>query len=269
MIDTHAHFDFENFNQDREEVIQRFFSQGGKAIVNVGVDLATSKKSIALAEKYENIFASVGMHPEFFSKGDWGNLVNKNDWIQKLKKMAESEKVVAIGEVGLDYFRIGESGEIGQIKERQKKGLLVQIDLAEELNLPVIVHCREAWEDLYDIISKFSQIKFVLHCYSGNAKDTEKFLELPNARFSFSGNITYPKPVERAENFAQVIRMIPLGRIMLDSDSPFLTPQKFRGKRNEPAHVRYIAEKIAKIKGISEEEAEKTTDQNAEFFFGL
>jgi TatD DNase family protein len=281
MIDTHAHLDFENFDEDREEVISRFFSQNGKAIVNVGVDLERSRKSIEIAEKHGSIFVSVGLHPDYFTQHETRN--TKQDWIGDLRELAKNEKVVAIGETGLDYFRIGDNGEIGEIRERQRKGFVEQIKLAQELNLPVIVHCREAWDDLYDIVAQNSKRKaqnhnaklknkndkFILHCYSGDRKDTEKFLELPNVNFSFSGNITYPKPIERAEKLAEAVRMIPLDRIMLDSDSPYLAPQEFRGKRNEPTYVKYIAQKIADIKEISGEKVEKVTDQNAEKFFGI
>jgi TatD DNase family protein len=278
MIDTHAHLDFENFDQDREEVIQRFFQSGGKAIVNVGVDLETSKKSIALAEKYDRIFAVVGLHPDFFNKVEkefsisnfqFSNNSEINKLINELKKLAKNKKVVAIGETGLDYF--SHTGEIitDEQKENQKKGFSAQIELARELNFPMIVHCRNAWDDLYKIISNYKNLKFVLHCYSGEKEDTKKFLELPNVYFSFSGNITYPKPIERANHFDQVIRMIPLDRIMLDSDSPFLAPQEFRGKKNEPAYIRYIAEKIATIKYLSVAEVEKITDRNAENFFSI
>ena len=268
MIDTHAHLDFENFDEDREEVISRFFESGGKSIINIGVDLETSRKSIELTEKYENIFASVGMHPEYFTKGDQRN---KGDWVNDLKKKAESKKVVAIGEVGLDYFSHTSELITDAQKESQKKGFLAQIEMARELGLPVVVHCREAWEDLFKIISnfKFQISNFQLHCYSGNQEDTEKFLKLPNIYFSFSGNITYPKPIERANNFVEVIKLIPLDRIILDSDSPFLAPQEKRGKRNEPAFVKYIAEKIAEIKQISGGEVERITDLNAIKFFGI
>jgi TatD DNase family protein len=271
MIDTHAHLDFENFDEDREEVISRAFDNGVKNIINIGVDLERSRKSVEIAEAHDGIFAAVGFHPEFFSDGDQGN---QGNWVDDLKKMAASDKVVAIGECGLDYFRIGGSGVIGKIRERQKKGFLAQIELARELNLPIVVHCREAWGDLFEIVSKFLRSdlknqKFVLHCYSGNQEDTEKFLELPNVHFSFSGNITYPKPLGRAEKLAEAVRMISLDRIMLDSDSPFLAPQKYRGKRNEPIYIRYIAEKIAEIKEISVKQVERVTDENAEIFFGI
>jgi len=281
MIDTHAHLDFENFDEDREEVIRRAFDNGVKKIINIGVDLKTSKRSIEIAESHENIFAAVGFHPEFFSKGDQGN---QGDQVDELKKLAKSKKVVAIGECGLDFLETKSPiGDLVSKRENQKKGFLAQIEIAKELGLPVIVHCRNAFDDLYDSISKVrlfpsgkrvagipqSQTLFVLHCYSGEKKDTEKFLELTNVYFSFSGNITYPKPADRAEKLADAVRMIPLERIMLDSDSPFLAPQEFRGKRNEPSYARHIAEKIAEIKEISVEDAEKKTDENAERFFGI
>jgi len=286
MIDTHTHLDFPEFDQDREEVIRRAFDNGIKAIVNIGVDLERSRKSIELAEKHERIFAAVGFHPDFFSKGDLGNQGDWKDWVEKLKKLAKCKKVVAIGETGLDYFHITHSMEHGtkdleKIKENQRRGFLAQIEIAKELGLPVIVHCRNAWDDLYEIISKVrlfpsdkqvvgipqSRTLFVLHCYSGEKKDTEKFLKLPNVYFSFSGNITYPKPADRAEKLAEAVRMIPLDKMMLDSDAPFLAPQEFRGKRNEPMYVKFIAEKIARVKEISVEEVERVTDGNAMKFF--
>lgn len=314
MIDTHAHLDFPEFEKDREEVIARAFSSGVKKIVNVGVDLERSRKSIEIAEKFDGIFATIGFHPDYFTKHETYNM--KHDWIGELRELAKSEKVVAIGETGLDYYHVTRdtqhvAQDFEKIKKKQKKGFLAQIELARELNLPVIVHCREVypmasdgtsgwfgvWGDLYEIISKVrpfpseqkipennqgstfpfpdvpsgnssrSNLRFVLHCYSGDKEDTEKFLKLKNVYFSFSGNITYPKPADRAEKLAEAVRMIPLDKIMLDSDAPFLAPQEFRGKRNEPAYVKYIAEKIAEIKQISVEEVERTTDKNAAKFF--
>ncbi len=265
MIDTHAHLDFPEYDEDREEVISRAFDNGVKKIVNVGCDLERSRSSVKLAGKCENIFASVGLHPHEFN--DQRSV--EKDWIRELKKLAEDKKVVAIGEIGLDHFSHTADPITIEQKENQKKGFVAQIGLAQELNLPVIVHCRDAWEDLFKIISDYQQLKFVLHCYSGNKGDTEKFLELPNVYFSFSGNITYPKPEDRAEKLVAAVKMIPLERMMLDTDSPFLAPQERRGKRNEPVNVRYIAEKIAEIKEISLEEVEKTTDKNAIIFFGL
>ena len=277
MIDTHAHLDFEKFNEDREDVIQRFFQQGGKAIINIGVDLERGRKSIEIANGHEKIFASVGLHPDFFSEQRSVNN-ERQKLFHNLKKLAKRKKVVAIGECGLDYYQRSVNSDQGTIntksKELQKKGFLAQIEIARELNLPMIVHCREAWDDLYEIIAqsynaklKTENIKFVMHCFSGNQSDTEKFLKLPSVWFSFSGNITYPKPAERADKLAEAVRMIPLDKIMLDSDSPFLAPQEFRGERNEPIFIKYIAKKIAEIKKISISEVEKITDENAEKFF--
>jgi len=296
MIDTHAHLDFENFDEDREEVISRAFDNGIKKIVNIGVDLERSRKSIEIAQAHDGVFASVGLHPDFFNEQ---RAMNNDQWIADLRKIIENKRVIAIGETGLDYFSHTDKPITDTQRENQKKGFLAQIEIARKLGLPVIVHCRDAWEDLFEIVSKvrpFSQgstfplssklsnssrsnlsgisqdqilTKFVLHCYSGEKKDTEKFLQLPNVYFSFSGNITYPKPTERAEELAEAVRMIPLDRIMLDSDSPFLAPQAMRGKRNEPIFVRYIAEKIAQIKEISGERVEKATDENAIKFFGI
>ncbi len=292
MIDTHAHLDFPEFDEDREEVISRAFDNGVKKIINVGVDLERSRKSIAIAQTHKNIFVSVGLHPDYFSEQETVNS-EQQDWIGDLKELARNEKVVAIGETGLDYHQRSvnsdqETIDFEEIKKNQKKGFLVQIEIAKELGLPVIVHCRDAWEDLHKIISSFFQSpafplrrtsrrnsskpdfpKFVLHCYSGEKKDTEKFLKLPNVYFSFSGNISYPKPVERAGRLAEAVRMVPLDKIMLDSDSPFLAPQEFRGKRNEPLYVKYIAQKISQIKGISEKEVEEATDENAKGFFEI
>ncbi|OGI26312.1 MAG: hypothetical protein A3J76_03540 [Candidatus Moranbacteria bacterium RBG_13_45_13] len=310
MIDTHAHLDFPEFDEDREEVIRRAFDNGVKAIVNIGVDLERSRKSIEIAKKHEGVFASVGLHPDFFNKVkkefsifnfQFSNNSKIKKLLNKLRKLARNQKVVAIGETGLDYFNHMNEPVTGAQKGNQKAGFLAQIEIAKELKLSVIVHCREAWSDLYEIIKNFqfsifpaaagprqgggnfqtnpngqilknkkiSNTKFVLHCYSGEKKDTEKFLKLPNIYFSFSGNITYPKPAERAEKLAEAVKMIPLDRIMLDSDAPFLAPQCRRGKRNEPMLIRHIADKIAEIKGISAEEVEKATDKNAEKFFGI
>jgi TatD DNase family protein len=264
MIDTHAHLDFPEFDQDREEVISRAFDNGVKAIINVGVDLERSRKSIEIAEAHENIFATIGFHPH--EAGEKNRIPNEGEF-QVLADMAKNEKVKAIGEIGLDYFYYKNSEQV----KLQKELFFRQMEIVKESKLPVVIHCRDAWEDLYKTISdnKYSGVNFQLHCYSGEKKDTEKFLKMENVRFSFSGNITYPKPAERANKLAEAVQMVPLDKIMLDSDAPFLAPQEFRGKRNEPAYVRHIAEKIAEIKQISGEEVERITDENAGEFFEI
>jgi TatD DNase family protein len=262
MIDTHAHLDFPEFDKDREEVIQRFFSQGGTAIINIGVDLERSRKSIEIAERHEKIFATIGFHPH--EAGENKSLPD-DPAFEELKTIAQKKKVKAIGEIGLDYFYYKSKEQI----ELQKELFLRQIKIADDLNLPVVVHCRDAWEDLYEMISEWKKNKFVLHCYSGGAEDTEKFLKLQNVFFSFSGNITYPKPEDRAKKLSEAVQAIPLDRMMLDSDSPFLAPQSQRGKRNEPIFIEYIAKKVSEIKKIEVEKVIENTTKNAIDFFQL
>jgi TatD DNase family protein len=264
MIDTHAHLDFPEYDEDREKVISRAFDSGVRKIINVGVDLERSRRSVEIAKNHENIFAAVGFHPH--EAGEKNRIPGEEEF-RELEDLAKNKKVRAIGEIGLDYFYYKKPEQV----KLQKELFAKQLAVAERLKLPVVIHCRDAWGDLYDIIldSKNKNTNFQLHCYSGERKDTEKFLELSNVWFSFSGNITYPKPTERAGKLAEAVRMIPLERMILDSDSPLLAPQKFRGKRNEPGYIGYIAEKIAEIKEMSPKEVEEKTDENATRFFGL
>jgi len=312
MIDTHAHLNFKDFDKDRDEVISRAFQGGIKKIINIGTDLKESEKSIKLAEKYENIYAAVGLHPDYFSgaeeitssqpKADpplaeklqipntclpvGRNLqitkykIKKS--IEELRKLAKNKKVVAIGEIGLDYFSHDGKLISEQQKEIQKEGFIAQLKLAKELNLSVIIHCRaskenptDAYDDLYEFISKklkAKSYKLVMHCYGGDLKFTKKLLKHKNIYFSFTGNITYKMKKEiqgTKDDIAESIKIIPLERIMLETDCPFLAPQKFRGKRNEPAFVKYTAEKLAEIKKVSFEKVDKITTRTAEEFFGI
>ncbi len=276
MIDTHAHLDFNDFDADRAEVIRRAFSSRLKAIINVGCDLSRSRTSIGLAGKYENIFAAIGVHPNEFSsqklesKSKSENFFSGKKWLKELEVLAKSDKVVAIGEAGLDYYRTDSDEE----RSVQKGGFVAQIKLAQKLNLPVIVHCRKAYDDALELITECDpqeKTNFVFHCYGAGVDFTSKVLKRKNIFFSFSGNITYPPrtsvPVEK--ELFEVIRLIPLERLMLDSDCPFLAPIPYRGKRNEPAYVHHIAEYIRKVKKISAGKIESATDENAIKFFRL
>jgi len=284
MIDTHSHLDFEQFDDDREEAIQRAFDGGIKKIINVGCNLERSKASIELAEKYENIYATAGMHPsEIF------NLRSSIFKIlEELRKMAKHSKVVAIGEIGLDYFHLDSDdrdirdisdSKIEQLKTKQKELFVAQLQLANELHLPVIIHCRDAYEDLLEICKNYrgktplnppfangGGMCGVIHCFCGDRWQAKQFLDL-GFYISFTGNITYSKK-EDAEIF-EVIRKIPLDRILIETDCPFLAPAPMRGKRNEPLFVKYIAEKIAEIKKIDIAEVEKITDENAKKLFNF
>lgn len=273
FIDTHAHLDDKRFDADREDVIRRAFASGIERIINIGAGLGSSERSVALAQKHKNIFASVGLHPEYFMKhGSWSG-EHKN----KLEELARAEKVVALGEIGLDYFNHGkELSEDG--KKFQKEGFVYQLELARKLNLPVVLHCRgarpeenknyreasDAYEDVLAIIKKYPELNFVFHGYGGNLAFTKKALVEKNVIFSLAGNITYNKP---GNEMFEVIKLIPLSKIMLDTDCPYLAPVPRRGERNEPAFVKFTAEKIAETKGASFSEIEQMTSDNAKRFF--
>lgn len=285
MIDTHSHLDFSQFDVDREKVIERFLVDGGKWLVNIGVNTERNQKTLELIKKYQQIYCALGYHPEELAEKLLEELLLEAE--NFLKKNGKEEKVVAIGEIGLDYFHNSKN------KEDQKKLFIKQLEIAGFLNLPVILHCREAYEDVLDIMSKFKnlnskqisiskiqksereenmkiqkknkEMRFVLHCYGGNLVQTEKFLELSGAYFSFTGNITFPRKND-VEIF-DVIRRIPENRIMVETDCPFLAPNPYRGKRNEPSYVKIVIEKLAEIRGVSFEKMEKITDKNAWEFF--
>jgi len=249
MIDTHAHLDFSRFDKDREEVIKRAFDSGVEKIINVGANLKSSKDSVELIEDYTNIYATVGVHPH-----DVGELEEKD--LELLKALAQNGKVVAVGEIGLDYFKSTTP------KDLQKKWFVAQIDLAQELNLPIVIHCRDAHEDVKKILADKKYSKGVLHCFSGDLTDAQYYISL-GLHLSFTGVITYTK------QYDEVIKNIPLECILLETDCPFLAPVPMRGKRNEPAFVKYIAKKIAEVRDISLKEVSNTTTQNAEELFNL
>lgn len=271
MIDTHAHLDDKQYDTDRAQMIARIFDSGVEKVINIGAGLGSSRRSVELAEEYKNIFASVGLHPYYFN--EYGE--RSFDKISEFKELAKHKKVVAIGEIGLDYFSHDGNEITDAQKENQKKGFIFQLDLAKELNLPVIIHCRsskenpaDAYNDLIKILlnTKYQILNTVFHCYGGNTEFTKKLLQQDNVYFSFTGNITYAK--DSAE-IIEVVKMIPMEKIMLETDCPYLAPVPHRGKRNEPAFLQYICEKIAEIKQISAKEVDKITTKNAKKFFKL
>ena len=295
MIDSHAHLDDPKFNKDRDAVIIRSLDGGVKKIINVGADFAGSLASLKLAEKYENIFAAIGMHPHCFNVVEEfpisnfqfpSNLQCSNDKISKtfseLKNLARNKKVVAIGEIGLDYFSHDGWIITEEQKENQKKYFLAQLEIAQENNLPVVLHCRgsrenpeDAYDDCHEILMGFmdslldnrqDDFRAVFHCYGGSLEFTRKILALKGINFSFTGNITYAKS---SAEMLEVVRVIPLEKIMLETDCPYLTPVPHRGKRNEPAYVIEVCKKIAEIKEIAFEKVDEITTRNAEIFFGL
>ncbi|MFZ2226039.1 MAG: TatD family hydrolase [Candidatus Moraniibacteriota bacterium] len=276
LIETHSHLDDKQFDADRDEVVLRTFSGGVEKIINIGAGLGSSQRSVALAEKYENIFCSIGLHPHYFMEYDEKSF----DKIDEFKALSLSKKIVAIGEIGLDYFIPDGSIISDAQKELQKKGFKEQLEFAKELKLPVILHCRgsrpvapsayreadDAYEDVFEIVSEFLELNFVWHSFGGRLEFVEKVLAKENMLISFAGNVTYNKP--GAEIF-EVIKKIPLERIMLETDCPYLSPVPMRGKRNEPLFVKYVAQKIADVKNVDVEELARITTSTAERFFGI
>ena len=256
LIDTHVHLDFKEFDQDRDQVIKRAFGSGIEKMINVGCNLERSKNSIELALKYDNIYATVGVHPHDVVKYDLKNLKSE------LIKLAKENKVVALGECGLDYYRLENETE----KEKQKEFFKIQLDLAKELDLPLIIHCRNAFEDLLEILERTDDLpRGVTHCFSGTLHYAQEFLNL-GFLVSFTGSITYVRP---QGELLKVVKEIPLDKIMVETDCPYLAPVPHRGKRNESAYVKFVAEKIAEIKGIDFKEVAEQTTKNAIKLFKL
>lgn len=264
LIDTHAHLDDKQFDADREKTIRRAFSFGVEKIINIGAGLGSSLRSVELAEKHKNIFAVVGFHPHYFNQYQEKSFDKKIDF----EKLLESEKVVGIGETGLDYyFYDDEKQKAEKLKKIQREGFLYQIELAVKNDLPLVVHCREAYKDVLDILSEAKKahgerLRGVLHSYLGRASYAKDFIDL-DFKLGFNGIITY------ARDYDKIIRETGLENILLETDCPYLTPVPHKGERNEPVHVHYVAEKIARIKGISVGEVEKITSENAGLTFLL
>lgn len=253
LIDTHAHLDDERFDQDRDELIRGLPERGVSRVINPGIDIDSSKKCIDLSENYEIIYAGVGFHPHEASKAAPG-------YLDVLRSMTQHKKVVAIGEIGLDYYYDFSPREV------QKKVFVEQIELALELKLPIIIHNRDSHQDMLDILQSNRQLLQggVMHSFSGSWEMAKTVLDL-GLYISLGGPVTFKnakKPVDIAQN-------IPLERLLIETDSPYLTPVPYRGKRNDPGHVGLVAQKIADIKGISVEEVVAKTGDNAVKLFNL
>ena len=253
LFDTHTHLNLDNFASDYKEAAQRCF-QKDIALVNVGVDYKSSKRAIEIAEEFEDkdVFASVGIHP---NDSCFDNFASD---FEKVKGLATNQKVVAIGETGLDFFRTEGDDKI----KRQKEAFLKHIELALELNKPVVVHCRDAHKEVIDILKGFSNLKCIIHFFTGTKDDAREYLNL-GCFISFSGVITF------ARNYDESIQYLPLDAILIETDAPFVAPVPLRGKRNEPSYVEYTAKKLAEIKGVSFDEVSRQTTKNAKEVFSL
>lgn len=253
FIDTHAHLFYPNFNGEVDQVIERAKQAGVDYIIVPGTDIATSIQAIELAEKYDSVYASVGVHPHDSAKWD-------DSFIPKLEELSKKNKVVAIGEIGLDYYYDFSPRDI-QIKAFEE-----QIKLALKQNLPIIVHNREANEDIMNIVRKYkdSGLRAQFHCFAGSIADARELVEMHHY-ISFPGIVTF----KNAESVRKVLSRVAIENLLLETDAPFMSPIPHRGERNEPAYIKLVAEKIAEVHHLSIEDVGRTTSYNAFKFFGI
>lgn len=254
LFDSHAHLNDERFDEDRDELINSLKENNVNLVLNVGADIKTSIESIELSKKYDFIYASVGVHPHDVSNLD-------ESCIETLRNLAtQNEKVVAIGEIGLDYYYDNSPREL------QKEWFIKQICLANELKLPIIIHDRDAHQDTFDIIKKYKspEIGCVIHCFSGSYELAKEYIKM-NCYISIPGTVTFKNNKKTVE----VAKEIPLEYLLIETDSPYMAPVPNRGKRNNPAYVQFVADKIAQEKRISYEKVCEVTKENAKKLFNI
>ena len=252
LFDTHAHYDDERFDGDREALLTSMPEKNVGLIVNPGCDIPSSRVAVELAGKFDFVYAAVGIHPE--NCADF-----ETEQIEKLRELAKEPKVVAIGEIGLDYYWAENPP-----KDLQQKVLRRQLLLAQELRLPVIIHDRDAHADTMAIVREFPQVRGVFHCFAGSTEMARELIGM-GWMLSFNGAATF----KNARKAPEVIAAVPLEKLMIETDAPYLTPVPHRGERNDSSYVRFVAEKIAEIKGLSPEEVERVTWENGRRFFGI
>jgi TatD DNase family protein len=282
LIDTHTHVNFAAFKDDADEVIRRSLDNNIWMII-VGSQFKTSNCALNYANKYEKgVYAAIGLHPIHLQEGLVESQDESGNYSFKPKaeefdygsyeKLAKFEKVVAIGEIGLDYYHLGSAKDVSLLKKKQQEVFATQLFLARSLDLPVIIHCRQAHDDLMAMLQDFKKEYGhllpndrpwgVLHCFSGNEDLAWKYFNL-GLLISFTGLITF------SQNWDDLIRKTPLDKIMIETDSPYMTPEPYRGQRNEPLLVQYVANRIADIKGIKIEKVAEKTTITARKLFGI
>jgi len=252
LVDTHAHLDSHKFKDDRAEIISRALAAGVQAIVTVGVDLKSSRATVALAQEHPGIYAAVGVHPH-----DASHL--GHDELGELARLSEQPQVVAIGEIGLDFYRNLSP------PDSQREAFVTQLELAHKVNKPVIIHDRDAHVQVLSILrDKARGLRGVLHCFSGDYDMAVQAMEM-DFYLSFAGPVTF----QNARRLQELVRRLPLERMLVETDCPYLAPHPHRGRRNEPAHVRLVAAKIAELKDLPLEQVAEITTANARRLFGL
>jgi TatD DNase family protein len=250
LVDTHCHLDFDAYAEDLEEVIDRASAAGIARIIVPGIDLNSSRAAVRLAERYDTVLAAVGVHPN--SSSDW-----QDEWLDELRPLVQHRRVVAIGEIGLDYYRDHSPHGV------QQQAFAAQLALAAELDLPVIVHNREADEDVLAWLRRFGDGRGVLHSFASSWEVAVAALS-DGYYLGFTGPITFKK----ADTLRDVAARVPLERVLTETDGPFLTPHPFRGRRNEPAYVRFVANRLAEVRELHEDTVAVQTSANAARLFG-
>lgn len=252
MIDSHCHLTASDFDNDRDDVIARAISAGVTTLITISDELSDLPKCLTIAEKHEQIYYTIGVHPHHAKDMDLSRDLST------LRDAAKHPKCLAIGEIGLDYHYMQSP------KDTQQRVFEAQLLLAKELGLPAVVHCREAVEDVWTIVNHVKPEKLVIHCCTEKWQDVERFVAA-GYMLSFTGIVTYPK----SDDVRETVRQCPQENLMVETDAPYLSPVPFRGKRCEPAFVFETAKKIAEVKGIAPEELDRVTTQNTVQFFGL
>ncbi len=292
FIDSHCHVHFQAYKEDMDEVIKRTLANG-VFMITVGTQQDTSRLGLEVAGRYEGIWASVGVHPNHLTAQtffDDDELPPEDQATPRIKtraevfdpayyrELAKHPKCIAIGECGLDYYRLPEDVDRDEVVAIQKQTVRAQFDLADELGLPVIVHCRDAYADQLEIVKEYTRVgklqqRGVIHCFAGNLEEANAFVA-EGFLLGFTGVITYPprKTDALTDGLTMsqlVIREIPLEHLLIETDSPYLTPVPHRGKRSEPSFVKFVAQKVAEIKNISIDEVERVTFENAKRLFQI
>lgn len=253
IFDSHAHYDDESFNNDREEVIKKIQSNNVIGVMNCGSSLFGTRKSIELSKKYDFIYCAVGIHP--------GNALEYNDEVEQeiIDECSKNEKIKAIGEIGLDYY-----WDENPDKEIQREVFIRQMKLAERLNLPVIIHDREAHKDTLDIIKMFPSVKGVIHCFSGSPEFAQECIKL-GYYIGFTGVVTF----KNAKKIVETASIVPLDRILVETDAPYMAPAPHRGSRNESDYIKYIILKISEIREIDAATLSAKTIENTKKLFNI
>ena len=255
IFETHAHYDDEWYDEDRKELISRLLSTDISFITNIGADLITSKNSVELSEEFERVLAVVGVHPDVIKCLEE---LSEGEGIEILRNLAKHPKVVAIGEIGLDYFEREPEDKNEGVRNRQKYWFLEQLKLAKELNKPFVIHSRDAAEDTYNMLESFGYNKGVIHCYSYSPEMAERFVKL-GFYIGIGGVVTF----KNAKKTKETVKRIGLEHIVLETDAPYLAPVPFRGSRNDSGNIKYIVTQIAELLGVSEEKVVEVTFKNA------